>query len=68
MDERGKKIKGIEDKREITALLALTLSGVLLPPQLLYLGKTDRCHPHVNFPPDWDVFHTNNHHYSASIY
>ena len=63
MDERGKNkivIKGVEDKREITALLAVTLSGVLLPPQLLYEGKTDRCHPHVNFPLNWDIFHTNN--------
>ena len=64
MEERGKTkiiIKGIEDKREITALLAVTLSGGLLPPQLLYQGKPDRCHPHITFPADWDVFHTNNH-------
>ena len=64
MEERGKTkiiIKGIEDKREITALLAVTLSGGLLPPQLLYQGKTDRCHPHITFPADWDVFHTDNH-------
>ena len=53
MDERGKNkivIKGVEDKRELTALLSVTLSGVLLPPQLLYKCKTDWCHPHVNFP------------------
>ena len=64
MDERGKKkivIKGIEDKREITTLLAVTLSGALLPPQLLYEGKTEWCHPHVTFPTDWDIFHTDNH-------
>ena len=64
MVERGKNkivIKGVEDKREITALLAVTLSGVLFPSQLLYEGKTDRCHRHVNFPPDWDIFHTDNH-------
>ena len=75
MDERGKNkivIKGVEDKQVITALLDDTLSGVLMPPQLLYEGKTDRCYPHVNFPPDWDIFHTDNHwqkhHYSASTY
>ena len=39
----------------------MTLSGILLPPQLLYERKTDRCHPHVKFPPDWDIFHTHNH-------
>ena len=64
MNERGKNkivIKGIDDKREITALLAVTLSGALLPPQLLFEGKTDRCHTHVNFPADWDIFHSENH-------
>ena len=57
----GQENKGIDDKREITPLLAITLSGTLLPPQLLYEGKTDRCHPHVSFPADWGIFHTDNH-------
>ena len=64
MEERGTKkitIKGLDDKREITALLAITLSRELLPPQLLYQGKSDRCHPDVNFPCDWDIWHTDNH-------
>ena len=58
---RGRIKLGIEDKHQITALLAVTLSGTLLPPQLLYEGKTDRCHPHVNFPVDWGIIHTNTH-------
>ena len=33
-------IKVLDDKREMTALLACTRSGKLLPPQLLYTGKT----------------------------
>ena len=32
---------GLDNKREVTALLCITLSGVLLPPQIVYKGKTD---------------------------
>ena len=64
MEEQGTNkisIKGLNDKREITALLTITLSGSILPPQLLYSGKTERCHPDCNFPSDWDIWHTENH-------
>ena len=54
-------IVGIEDKRPITAVLATTLDGQLLPPQLLYEGRTNRCHPTVVFPKEWDIFHSKNH-------
>ena len=50
--EQGVKqvdVTGLDDKREMTALLACTLSGSLLPPQLIYAGKTTRCHPLVDF-------------------
>lgn len=52
---------GLDDKRQVTALLCVTLSGVLLPPQILYKGKTDACHPQVKFPDGWCVSHTVNH-------
>ena len=29
--------------------------------QILYEGKTARCHPSVKFPDGWDVSHTANH-------
>lgn len=64
LDERGSKqvsIIGMEDKREMTVLLACSLSGNLLPPQLLYAGKTTNCHPKFTFPADWDVCHTDSH-------
>ena len=35
MDEQGKNKIVIKDKRQITAFVAVTLSGMLLPPQLL---------------------------------
>src|SRR4051812_14598868 len=36
---------GAEDKRQITAVVASSLSGDLLPLQLIFQGKTDACHP-----------------------
>ena len=62
--EKGLKqiaITGIDDKREMTAVLAATASGQLLPPQLLYQGKTEKCHPEVAFPEKWDIHHSANH-------
>ena len=35
--------------------------GEMLPMQILYTGKTERCHPAYSFPPDFDIFHTPNH-------
>ena len=54
-------IIGLEDKRQITAVLAIALDGRLLPPQLLHEGKTNRCHPNVVFPEGWPVWHSSNH-------
>ena len=51
----------MEDKREMTVLLAISLAGKLLPPQLLYAGKTTKYHPVVDFPASWDVWHSPNH-------
>lgn len=39
------EIVGLEDKKQITALLTCSMSGELLPPQLLYQGKTQQCTP-----------------------
>jgi len=36
---------GAEDKRQITACLASSLHGDLLPLQLIFTGSTARCHP-----------------------
>ena len=48
----------------MTAVLAATAGGEYLPPQLLYKGKTVKCHdchPSAIFPDGWDVWHTDNH-------
>ena len=35
--------------------------GDFLPVQLIYTGKTKRCHPPFSFPKDWLISHTPNH-------
>ena len=41
--------------------LAGSMSGKLLPLQLLYQGKIKRYHPHYSYPPGFDVWHIPNH-------
>ena len=65
MEERGTDqitIAGLDDKRQMTVLLTATKSGGLLPPQLIYAGKTERCLPKgVEFPAGWDIAFTESH-------
>ena len=54
MHRHGEKVVPIinsDDKRQITAVLAASMTGEYLPPQLIYTGKTKRCHPHVSSVP-----------------
>ena len=63
-EERGStrvEIARAGDKQQITVTLAGTLSGELLPFQILYEGKTERCHPLTQFPDRFDIWHTPNH-------
>lgn len=50
-----------DDKRQVTAVLATTMTGEYLPPQVIYKGKTVRCHPKVAVPKGWDIWHSENH-------
>ncbi len=64
MEKRGTKrvkIKGVDDKRQITGVFCANLFGEFLPMQLIYGGKTSRCHPPFEFPADWDITHSSNH-------
>lgn len=54
-------ITNSDDKRQITAVLAVTMTGEYLPAQLLFQGKTVRCHPKIEAPPGWDIWHSINH-------
>ena len=64
MEEKGSTqvpIAQLDDKRQMTALLACTKSGEMLPPQLIYQGKTDLCHPTYKYPENWDITHMESH-------
>ena len=57
------EVAGLNDKRQITVVLAGTASGTFLPAQLIYSGSTVKSLPkNVDFPSDWhDVTHTTTH-------
>ena len=55
------KVVGIEGKRQITATFAVSLSSSFLPVQMVYDGKTSKCHPPINFPKGWHATHTPTH-------
>ena len=64
MNRAGEKVITIahsDDKRQITAVFAATMTGDYLPPQVIYKGKTERCHPKVDVPKGWDIWHSDNH-------
>ncbi|KAJ8304618.1 LOW QUALITY PROTEIN: hypothetical protein KUTeg_018201, partial [Tegillarca granosa] len=64
LEQEGSKqvqIIGFEDKRQITVLLGVTMSGNFIPPQIIYAGETDMCHPKSKFPDLWNVTHTAYH-------
>ena len=64
MEKRGCKrveIIALDDKRQITAVFAGTLTGDFLPPQVIYQGTTPRCLPNIEFPKAWDITCTANH-------
>ena len=64
MEKQGSRqvpVVGKEDKREITVLLTVTATGKLLPPQVIYQGKTPGCHPKVTFPSSCNIMHSESH-------
>lgn len=64
MEERGAsrvKIAGYGDKRMIKATFTATLTGEFLPMQILYGGKTNRCHPRYTFLAVFNIHHNPNH-------
>ena len=53
-------IKGIDDKRQITATFTVSMTGKFLPIQLIDEGKTARCFPRFDFPADFSVTFSDN--------
>ena len=63
MEQRGAKrveLAGLNDKCQITAVFCGTLSGDFLSVQLVYQGKTERCHPRYLFSKAWHITQSPN--------
>ena len=61
MEKEGvKRVETIakDDKQQVTAVFAGTYTGNVFPPQLIYQGKTPRCLPQYEFPPQWNITYT----------
>ena len=54
-------IKGVDDKRQITTTFSISMTGSLLPIQLIYEGETRRCLPNYDFPKGFNVTYSPNH-------
>ena len=55
-------IVGKGKQKQITGTFTVSADGDFLPMQLIYAGKTDRCHPNeINFPEGFNITHTPNH-------
>ena len=62
MHRAGEKLIPVaksNDKRQTTAMLAASITGKYLTPQLIYVQRN--CHPAVTFPEGWDIWHSDNH-------
>lgn len=44
------QIIGFEDKRQITVLLGVRMSGHFIPSKIICAGLADMCHPKFKFP------------------
>ena len=54
-------IKGLDDKRQITATFGCNAAGEFFPKQLIYTGQTERALPKIKFPDGFHVTQTANH-------
>ena len=52
---------GVDDKRQITIAICAIASGIFLPFQVIYQGRTPACLPRFVFPDNWNVTFTEDH-------
>ena len=63
MEKKGAKsieIKGLDDKRQITAVFGDTLTVEFLYILLVYQGSIAQCHPNFKFPDDSYITHSDS--------
>ena len=66
MGEASVPVTNSSDYRQITGTFGISMAGEFLPIQLIYQGKTNKCHPNYNFPNGFPITHTPNHWSSES--
>ena len=52
---------GVDDKRQIIDPYSASLTGSFLPVQLVYQGKTSKCHPSIDFQKECHIINSANH-------
>ena len=62
-NDKAVPISNSADYCQITGTFTVTRSGKFLPIQLIYQGKTSRCHPKFEFPSKFNITHSENHWY-----
>ena len=61
-DGKSVPLVGKGKSKQITGTFSCTKSGIFLPMQLIYQGKTNHCHPiGTEFPKGFNITHTKNH-------
>lgn len=64
VEKEGSKtveVVAVDDKRQITAVFAGSLTGDYLPLRLMYNGTMQQCLPTVHFLPKWHIACSQNH-------
>ena len=64
MEKQGAKrveVIGTGDSCQKTAVFCGMIQGGFLPVQVVYAGKTEKCHPKFKFPPAWHIIHSPKH-------
>lgn len=59
--EKSIPMPALDDEKEITVVLTVTHAEGYLLPQMLYQSKIEGGHPAIEFPPERDVCHSENH-------
>ena len=53
----GDDLGGGSGTRSTIIIIGVTMSGIILPFQLVYDGDSEDCHPSYSFPSDFSIFH-----------
>ena len=67
MNKQGEKSIPLQASTRNRNLLVVTLAGEYLPPQSFYQGKMERYHPTIDYPSEWNMWHSEKHWYNEAM-